>query len=367
MYLNSVDIDVNDNIYLTLCRTQYPLDRLPVKNSDTLAMEWLSCMIRYNSDLAPTGLAQVIASYEPGGGHAGGINFLGTYYDSVTNSLFINGTAGRDPQYTTLNYNGETLNLMNNACWLRLNADDFSLISYGKARSTANQPWERTYFYSDKYAWAHNGSFVASGNRVFCQVEYQSNILFENNRISNPYGMGLFVWDYEGRELAYIDYNSPGSHNKQGYIHIKDSSLWLTGTLTASADFGDIHLHVSTNSHAYLAKYTDTTFATPYVYQGDTNDVRIVMAEDGLALVAYPNPFRQRVNIEYSGQQPITAAYLTDIMGRTEQVELSATAPGRYTLDLTARPQAAYLLTLVTQDGHRHTVRLLKQSEVFGR
>ncbi|MCQ2275147.1 MAG: hypothetical protein MJZ86_10180 [Bacteroidales bacterium] len=29
-------------------------------------------------------------------------------------------------------------------------------------------------------------------------------------------------------------------------------------------------------------------------------------------------------------------------------------------------PQAAYLLTLVTQDGHRHTVRLLKQSEVFG-
>ena len=375
MYLNSVDIDVNDNIYLTLCRTQYPLDRLPVKNSDTLAMEWLSCMIRYNSDLAPTGLAQVIASYEPGGGHAGGINFLGTYYDSVTNSLFINGTAGRDPQYTTLNYNGETLNLMNNACWLRLDADDLSLASYGKARSTANQPWERTYFYSDKYALAHNGSFVASGNRVFCQVEYQSNILFENNRISNTYGMGLFVWDYDGHELEYIDYYSTSSSNEQGYIHIKDSSLWLTGTLTASADFGDIHLHVSTNSHAYLARYTDTAFMTPYVYKdptgngggGSTGGVRIVMAEDGNAFVAYPNPFRQRVNIEYSGQQPITAAYLTDIMGRTEQVELSATAPGRYTLDLTARPQAAYLLTLVTQDGHRHTVRLLKQSDIFGR
>ena len=91
------------------------------------------------------------------------------------------------------------------------------------------------------------------------------------------------------------------------------------------------------------------------------------MSEGGNAFVADSNPFRQRVNVEYSGQQPITAAYLTDIMGRTEQVELSATAPGRYTLDLTARPQAAYLLTLVTQDGRRHTVRLLKQSEVFGR
>ena len=32
----------------------------------------------------------------------------------------------------------------------------------------------------------------------------------------------------------------------------------------------------------------------------------------------------------------------------------------------TARPQVTCLLTLVTQDGRRHTVRLLKQSEVFG-
>ncbi|MBP9991572.1 MAG: hypothetical protein KBT45_09150 [Bacteroidales bacterium] len=37
----------------------------------------------------------------------------------------------------------------------------------------------------------------------------------------------------------------------------------------------------------------------------------------------------------------------------TEQIELT-------------RSQAAYLLTLVTQDGRRHTVRLFKQSEVFG-
>ena len=133
--------------------------------------------------------------------------------------------------------------------------------------------------------------------------------------------------------------------------------------------FGDIHLHVN-NSHAYLARYTDTAFMTPYVYKdttgngggnggngGDTNDVRIILPEEGNALVAYPNPFRQRVNIEYSGQQPITAAYLTDIMGRTEQVTISTNAPGRYTLDLTARPQAAYLLTLITTDGQKHTLK----------
>ena len=368
--LNSIDVDESDNIYVLLQRKQDPVDRWPVKNSDTLAMEWYQCMIRYNSSLTPTGITQVTSSYTPEGYYCGGgLEFLNTCYDTTTNSLFLQGFSRRNQQYhPSLNLNGDTLNLKNNACWLRLDADDLSLISYGKARSTDRESYERTYLYSDKYSWSHNGSFVASGNRVFCQVKYQCNILFNDTQINSPYGMGLFVWDYDGHELEYIDYNSPSSTNEQGYIFLKDSNLFLSGTLTASADFGDFHINAAYNSHAYLAHYTDTSFMTPYATGngGGTNDVRIVIAEDGNAFVAYPNPFRQRVNVEYSGQQPITAAYLIDIMGRTEQVELSATAPGRYTLDLTARPQAAYLLTLVTQDGHRHTVRLLKQSEVFG-
>ncbi|MCQ2300063.1 MAG: T9SS type A sorting domain-containing protein [Bacteroidales bacterium] len=188
---------------------------------------------------------------------------------------------------------------------------------------------------------------------------------------------GFFVWDKDGHEVQFVDYESPNPKNEPLGTIQHDSILYLSGQLAGGGTFGD---HTLTEGYrAFIARYTDTAFMTPYVYNdttgngggnggngGDTNDVRIVMAEDGNAFVAYPNPFRQRVNIEYSGQQPITAAYLTDIMGRTEQVELSATAPGRYTLDLTARPQAAYLLTLVTQDGHRHTVRLLKQSDVFG-
>ena len=371
--LNSIEIDANDNIDMLFLRIQEPAERWPVKNSDSLALEWNSCLLRYNSELTPNSIAQVTGSYTPDGYYiAGGLTFLSTYYDSATESLFINGISGRRPQYSTINYRGDTLNLMNNACWLRLNANDFSLISYGKSRYTGQQG-QRTYFHQDGTGGsAHTGSFMARDNRVFCQVKYKGNILFQNTRIDNHDGMGLFVWDYDGHELEYIDYNSPSSTNEQGYIFLKDSSLWLSGTITENADFGGIQVNAASNSHAYLAHYTDTSFMTPYVYKdttgngGDTNDVRIILPEEGNALVAYPNPFRQRVNIEYSGQQPITAAYLTDIMGRTEQVELSATAPGRYTLDLTARPQAVYLLTLVTQDGHRHTVRLLKQSEVFG-
>ena len=54
------------------------------------------------------------------------------------------------------------------------------------------------------------------------------------------------------------------------------------------------------------------------------------------------------------------------ISGRREQVSLTPTAPGQYTLDLTSRPQSTYLLTLTTATGQTHTLRLLKQSDIFG-
>ena len=105
---------------------------------------------------------------------------------------------------------------------------------------------------------------------------------------------------------------------------------------------------------------------TPYVHTGDTGNVSIVMDEAGGAFVAYPNPFRQRVTVRTDGGEALTAAYITDIEGRREEVHLQPDGNGRYTLDLTARPQASYLLTLVTATGRQHTMQLLKQTDMFG-
>ena len=176
--------------------------------------------------------------------------------------------------------------------------------------------------------------------------------------------MGLFIWDYEGHELAYIDYNSNGKYNEQGYIHLMDSMLWITGTLTANADFSNIHVDVG-NSRAYIARYTDTAFMTPYVYDS-TGGVRITRVEDGNSVLAYPNPFRQRVVIEIKNEElrmkdGIATAILTDMMGRREEMRLTPEGPGRYALNLAAHPQAIYMLTLVTADGKQHMVKLLKQ------
>ena len=98
--------------------------------------------------------------------------------------------------------------------------------------------------------------------------------------------------------------------------------------------------------------------------------MRIVLAESGEAFVAYPNPFRQRVTIIYSGSDPIASAFITDMLGRREPVSLlplpaDAGGSARFVADLTTAPQATYLLTLVTASGHQHTLRLFKQSDLF--
>ena len=113
----------------------------------------------------------------------------------------------------------------------------------------------------------------------------------------------------------------------------------------------------------------DTSLIAYFV--ADTGDVSITLVEDGTALVAYPNPFRQRVTIqvesgELKAESGVVTAWLTDLSGRREEVRLIPDGPGQYTLDLTSRPQTTYLLTLTTADGKQHTVRLLKQSDIFG-
>ena len=79
-----------------------------------------------------------------------------------------------------------------------------------------------------------------------------------------------------------------------------------------------------------------------------------------------PFPYHQRYNMKVNGPKlqshdGIVTAWLTDMQGRREEVVLTPTGPDRYTLDLTSRPPAAYLLTVTTADGRELTFRLMKQ------
>ncbi len=73
----------------------------------------------------------------------------------------------------------------------------------------------------------------------------------------------------------------------------------------------------------------------------------------------YPNPATSRVTVQ--SPWPLAVAALTDMIGRHEEVRLTATGNGYYSLDLSNRPQGAYFLTLTAADGRQYTTRLLKR------
>ena len=366
-------LDKDNNVY-HMCLLQKLRER-----EDTLVIDSLrnmtmpiscfaqnvSLLVKYSPNLTPLWHVYLRDSLLPYGGGSF-TNFYDIEFDDDSSLVFLSFLSSRSAYLDTNNFYSIP---MYGDVPIRMKSDMGFLV----LEQSMQQPRLRAYgtvpsinFSSHDYQ--PKGNLVCKNNRVFLQSQFAGGVRFPNNEIDlgglHKKTHGLTVFDYRGKVIGGMHYQTKSSYTLTGPISLIDSILYLSIRLDhESATFGDITLD-GPGYFSAVAKYVDTAFMS--CYSGGSGDVRIVMAEDGNAFVAYPNPFRQRVNIEYSGQQPITAAYLTDIMGRTEQVELSATAPGRYTLDLTARPQAAYLLTLVTQDGHRHTVRLLKQSEVFG-
>ena len=104
--------------------------------------------------------------------------------------------------------------------------------------------------------------------------------------------------------------------------------------------------------------------------RGDTSDINMVLYTSPGAPFSQTEsanfPYHQRYNMKVSGPKlqshdGIVTAWLTDMQGRREEVLLTPTGPDRYTLDLTSRPPAAYLLTVTTADGRELTFRLMKQ------
>ena len=198
--------------------------------------------------------------------------------------------------------------------------------------------------------------------------------------------MGVAIFDYEGHQIKLVEYYGTSNVEKlPTYLCFYDSILYLTGYSKGDLRLGNSNISNTGNSTAYIAKYVDRDFMTPYVHTNnpiDTGNVNVTLVEGGNAFVAYPNPFRQRVVIEMKNEKlimknGIVTAILTDISGRREEVRLTPSGHSCnnaitqssnhiYTLDLSSRPQATYLLTLTTADGKQHTVRLLKQSDIFG-
>ena len=296
-------------------------------------------------------------------------------FDFDSNLFFLTASTGRGyvddtVSYSMLTYQGIELERLKNKSFFmsfRIDDDSARMHSYGVVPSIWNSSFKIGID-------ATHGNLCCNKNRVFVQIGVGLGFRFPQGTISWDAwiladGVGFVVFDYSGNVIGGCYYYALSPENRPGPIVQKDSIMYFINKFDSDATFGDFHVP-SRGFSACIAKYVDTAFMTPYVHpepSNDTGDVRIAFSGEEGAWVAYPNPFRQRVNIEYDGSEPLQpTAVLTDIAGRREEVRLQAVGPGRYLLDLTARPQASYLLTLTTEGGKSYTLRLLKQDDMFG-
>ena len=354
-----------------------PIDTIVVDSiqglefSYTAAVSEKGVMVRFDSDLTPDWLVTLDDSIVNPSINNSRSFFHDVVFDYDSNLIFLSLTSLRGGTFDTLNnfysipmVDGTSIPMRNSSAVLvfEQTGDKPVLRSCGIVPSVAQSDCVGNSI----------GNLVCKGNRVFLQSRYYGDLRIPGNEfLSNSIyqvGLGLTVFDYQGHVVGGMPYLTSSQSSRPGPIALRDSILYLGMLLYSdNATFGDITLYSDANFSA-VARYVDTAFMTTYVYVAppiDTGNVSILVPEEDNGLVAYPNPFQKRVTIQ--SNETITAAYITDMMGRREQVRLSAEGDSRYSIDLTARPQAVYLLTVITASGDSHTVRLVKQSDVFSR
>lgn len=138
----------------------------------------------------------------------------------------------------------------------------------------------------------------------------------------------IFNWSIHSRSTYSGNSDGCWFYNSTGWHTLDSVGLWATWKI-----------------RAILSPYPDTIMGN--------NDPQ---AEHDPVIV-YPNPTYGKVTI--SSDETLVSAYLTDMLGRHEEVYPVPHDSGLYSIDLSTHPNATYLLTLVAADGKRHTVKLI--------
>ena len=395
------------NPTLLLCNISSDIGRLPLSGDTTLSVNLDNftegMLIKFDDELMPLSVTQLtIGSSEPGLSMTNN-RFNQCIVEPDSNSIIILGSIGRIPQdygYPVF-YGQDLLDIQDNCAWfVRIDNQTGALQSYGYIPSSS----QTTSLTNHSILQS-----IAQKNRIITHVGYKENIQTPDSSISiapNRFGAGLYICDYDGNYIDFIDYGIDApSILLSGCLSLHDSILYIMGgsrfdltlnntPLSPTGNITEVERRASSlalprwsnvtagNSVAYIAKYVDTTFMTPYVYVAppiDTThtDTSTVSIPDFSSLNSqfsiYPNPTSGKVTI--TSPAPLVSAIVTDMMGRqvyTKTIKQSNIVyrtdgtPQAITIDLSHLPQGAYFLTLTTASGKSHTLKLIKQSDIFG-
>ena len=317
-------------------------------------------------------------------------------------AIFANQFSSHDKAFAIWNYDGDLLYIMNHG----LNSSNNEFRSPHVIDSIVyltGSIWEDAQF--DTIETHNQGAsqvFIAKYvDPAFAQpykyeqaIEWQQELVF--TLTDNP--VTLTATATSGLPITYTCNDSSIAYVRGDTLHlVADGYAWLTATqdgddhyfpaelvqklltvsgvgiATVGAD-GQAKAYPNPTSGRVTLDLAEIPPAPPLPYHkpgpSDSRDVDMVLyTSPGAPFSQFetcPFPYHQRYNMKVSGSpllshNGVVTAWLTDMQGRREEVVLTPTGPDQYTLDLTSRPPAAYLLTVTTADGRELTFRLVKQ------
>ena len=276
--VNSFSIDAQSNLYLSMLGGQVPA-HLSIANSNSLhlgdsllASTWV---IKYNSNLYATDLIQLSHSRNNDSDNTSQIGVCACYVDDNTNSIFVSGYViwSASTDVTNIFFNDDTLNLPNKSgFWLRLDKDDFRILSMGRALPGENG--EVNVF----------PKLEMNNNRVFSEIGFRWSTIFGDTTIyanqPSDHDRAFAIWDYDGNEISIMKHGFSNLGNILHAPHVIDSIVYFTGSIWEDATFGDITSHNNGPSQVFIAKYVDPEFARPYVHPSDRQEQTIEWQQD---------------------------------------------------------------------------------------
>ena len=339
-------MDSENNIYLcnTVNNRHRGSGRVSLNGASDMALEGkeadMGFLIKYNSHLEPQYIRQIDYQNTPTLGYSTDYyRFHNMAIDEDSNSLFVNVSVENTEHADSMYVDGIQLLADKNALFLRFDKNTGRYLSHGIVPTNGSSTFR-----------GKNMSLVSGiackANRVFSSPAYRNNIQWNDNEINleqNEKGKGLFIWDYAGNPIEYIDFNSitTSSIEPATSLVLHDSVLYICGYTTSNITLGDTTLMTSGTSMVYVSKYVDTAFLSPYI-SPHHNPIGINNYITDNPIV-YPNPTNSTISIALSEDETIVNCYVISVNGVRCQERLSAN-----TLNLSKYPKGIYYLEIIT-------------------
>ena len=261
--------------------------------------------------------------------------------NAATNSLFTQTSCTQGVAFNPASIFGyftlgeghtDTTGRYRNGMFIQYDLDDLHYVSHGVAKSDIESGLS---------------TMQVNNNRVFAQFTFFNNldtlINYNNKYMSSS---AFIYWDTDEHLINAICYKDTltGQSNYIGPLALTDSIVYLSGATRTTMYFGEYSIP---GSYAYIAKYTDPEFMTPYIYTEPKDTTSGISDIDGIDITIYPNPAKDNIIIQ-SASNIISDCFITDITGNKYPLQLNKQENG-YITDISNLERGLYILTLITE------------------